>query len=136
VGEDRREEVDMKPVKEVRGANFGWPIYEGTLRFRSGHIANPTWPAFQYSHSGGRCSITGGLVIRDKRLPGLRGRYIYGDYCTGEIRSFKPRKGRARKDQHLRVRRASGPVAFGEDGRHRVYVVELNSGQVSRIDPR
>jgi hypothetical protein len=35
----------------------------------------------------------------------------------------------------LRVRRANGPVAFGEDGRGRIYVVELNSGQVSRIDP-
>jgi len=34
------------------------------------------------------------------------------------------------------VRRANGPVGFGVDGRRRVYVVELNTGQVSRIDPR
>jgi glucose/arabinose dehydrogenase len=135
VGEDRREEVDAKPLRKARGANFGWPVFEGSLRFRPGHIAHHTKPAFQYPHTGGACSITGGVVIRDKRLRGLRGRYIYGDYCTGEIRTFKPRKGRARKDRSLPVRRANGPVAFGVDGRHRVYVVELNSGAVSRLEP-
>jgi glucose/arabinose dehydrogenase len=38
VGEDRREEVDAKPLRKARGTNFGWPIYEGTLRFGPGHI--------------------------------------------------------------------------------------------------
>jgi glucose/arabinose dehydrogenase len=136
VGEDRREEVDLKPLRKARGANFGWPLFEGTLRFRPGHIAHHTKPSFQYPHAGGACSITGGVVIRDKRLRGLHGRYVYGDYCSGEIRAFKPRKGEARKDRALRVRRANGPVAFGVDGRNRVYVVELDSGQVSRIDTR
>jgi glucose/arabinose dehydrogenase len=136
VGQNRREEVDMKPLRKARGANFGWPIYEGTLRFRPGHIDHHDKPVHQYSHAGGSCSITGGVVVHDKRLPGLRGRYIYGDYCSGKIRSFKPGKGRARKDRSVRVRRANGPVGFGVDGRRRVYVVELNTGQVSRIDPR
>jgi glucose/arabinose dehydrogenase len=135
VGENRREEVDMKPVRKAHGANFGWPIYEGTLRFRPGHIAHHDKPVFQYPHTGSACAITGGVVVHDKRLPGLRGRYVYGDYCSGEIRTFKPRKGHARKDRSLRVRRANGPVAFGVDGRHRVYVVELDSGRLSRIDP-
>src|SRR3954470_2236984 len=136
VGEDRREEVDVKTLAKARGANFGWPIFEGTLRFRPGHIAHHDKPIFQYPHTGGACSITGGVVIRDKRLRGLQGRYVYGDYCTGEIRTFRLRKGRARKDRALRVRRANGPVAFGVDGRQRMYVVELNGGHVSRIDPR
>ena len=135
VGQSRREEVDMKPLRKARGANFGWPIFEGTLRFRPGHIDHHDKPVHQYSHAGGNCSITGGVVVHDKRLPGLRGRYVYGDYCSGKIRSFKPRKGRARKDRALKVRRANGPVGFGVDGRRRVYVVELNTGQVSRIDP-
>ena len=85
MGEDRREEVDSKPLRKARGANFGWPIYEGTLRFRPGHIRHPAKPIFQYSHKGGNCAITGGVVIRDKRLRGLRGRYVYGDYCSGQI---------------------------------------------------
>lgn len=137
VGQARREEVDMKPLKKARGDNFGWPIYEGTLRFRPGHVHHRVNPVHQYKHTGGACAITGGVVIRDPRLRGLRGRYVYGDYCSGELRTFKPTKGHARKDHRLRVgRRANGPVAFGIDGRRRVYVVELNSGTVSRLDPR
>jgi glucose/arabinose dehydrogenase len=127
VGENRREEVDMKPLRKASGANFGWPIFEGTLRFRPGHIAHETKPVLQYPHTGGACAITGGVVIRDKRLRGLYGRYVYGDYCTGEIRTFRPRKGHARKDRALRVRRANGPVAFGEDGRGRISSMWLSS---------
>jgi len=134
VGEDRREEVDAKPLRKARGANFGWPIFEGTLRFRRGHIGHHDKPILQYPHKGGACSITGGVVIRDKRLRGLRGRYIYGDYCSGQLRTFRLKKGRARKDRSLGARNANGPVAFGVDGRHRVYVVELNSGAVSRLE--
>ena len=136
MGEDRREEVDAKPLRKARGANFGWPIYEGTLRFRHGHIRHPAKPIFQYSHRGGRCAITGGVVIRDKRLRGLRGRYIYGDYCSGQIRTFRLRKGRGRKDRVLNMRLAHGPVAFAQGDRHQVDLVELDSGDVSRIDPR
>ena len=35
------------------------------------------------------CSVTGGYVYRGNLIPELRGRYIFGDYCTGRIWSFK-----------------------------------------------
>jgi hypothetical protein len=38
----------MKPLRKAHGANFGWPIYEGTLRFRPGQIAHHDKPVFQY----------------------------------------------------------------------------------------
>jgi hypothetical protein len=135
VGQKRREEVNVETIKKARGANFGWPIYEGTLRFRPGNLARHDKPVHQYSHSGGACSITGGNVIRDPRLGGLRGRYVYGDYCSGFVRSFIPKLGGSRKDNSLGIS-ANGVVGFGVDARERVYVVEINSGQVSRIDPR
>jgi glucose/arabinose dehydrogenase len=136
VGQDRREEVNLNRLRRVGRANFGWPVYEGALRFLPGRVTGHDAPAHQYSHAGGACSITGGVVIHDRRLRGLRGRYIYGDYCSGEIRTFVPRGGRSHRDRSLGVRRANGPVAFGVDGRRRVYLVELDSGLVSRIDPR
>jgi glucose/arabinose dehydrogenase len=136
VGQDRREEVNLNRVRRVGRANFGWPVYEGALRFLRGTISDHDGPAHQYSHAGGACAITGGVVIRDPRLGGLRGRYVYGDYCSGVIRSFVPRGGRSHKDRALGLRRANGPVAFGVDGRRRVYLVELDSGRVSRLDPR
>jgi glucose/arabinose dehydrogenase len=135
VGQSRREEVNVETVRGARGANFGWSVYEGTLRFRPGNIRH-TKPAHQYSHSGSNCSITGGVVIRDERLPkALRGRYVYADYCSGFIRTFVPRLGGSRKDSSLGVGNHGQIVGFGQDARERVYVVQLN-GQVSRIDPR
>ena len=37
--------------------------------------------------SDGFCSITGGYVVRDPGLPTLLGRYLYGDFCKGALRS-------------------------------------------------
>ncbi len=136
VGQSRREEVNVKLLRKYRSVNYGWPIYEGTLRFLGGRVSHHHRPVHQYSHAGGACAITGGVVVRDRRLRGLRGRYLYGDYCSGKLRSFVLRHGRSRKDHSLGVRRANGPVAFGIGVRRRVYLVELDSGRVARIDPR
>ncbi|HEX6116266.1 MAG TPA: PQQ-dependent sugar dehydrogenase [Solirubrobacterales bacterium] len=136
VGQSRREEVDIESARKARGANFGWNVYEGSLRFRPGSIGKHTKPAHQYSHSGSNCSITGGVVIRDERLPrSVRGRYVYADYCSGFVRSFIPKLGGSRRDSSLGVGNHGQIVGFGEDARERVYVVQL-SGQVSRLDPR
>ena len=85
-------------------------------------------------HSDGNCSITGGVVVRDPRLPGLRGRYVFGDYCKGRVESARLSAGRARG-----VRRTSLEVpslsSFGEDAQGRVYAISLD-GPVYRIVPR
>jgi glucose/arabinose dehydrogenase len=136
VGQNRREEVNIETVKGARGANFGWNIYEGTLRFRPGNLARHDKPAHQYSHSGSACSIIGGVVIRDERLPkSVRGRYVYADYCAGFVRSFVPKLGGSRKDSSLGVGEVPHVIGFGTDARDRVYVTQ-EGGQVSRLDPR
>ena len=78
--------------------------------------------------------MTGGVVVRDPRLPALAGRYVYGDYCTGRIRSFRVRGGRATGDRahDLRVPELS---SFGEDARGRVYATSLD-GPVYRLRSR
>jgi glucose/arabinose dehydrogenase len=135
VGQNRREEVDVEVARKAGGANFGWNVYEGSLRFRPGKIGHHEKPAHQYSHSGSNCSITGGVVIRDQRMPrSIRGRYVYADYCSGFVRSFVPKLSGSRKDSSLGVGNHNGIVGFGTDARDRVYVVNLN-GQVSRLDP-
>ena len=86
------------------------------------------------SHDDGNCSITGGVVVRDRALAGLRGRYVFGDFCKGRVESARLSPGRARG-----VRRTSLQVeslsSFGEDAQGRVYVASL-SGPVYRIVPR
>ena len=99
VGQDRFEEVDYERLGKARGANFGWDNYEGNAIFEGPALSNHDRPIHTYSHSGGRCSITGGYVVRDADLGPLKGRYVYGDLCTGQIRSLKPRLGGARRDR-------------------------------------
>ncbi len=132
VGQERREEVNVRTVKRARGANFGWDVYEGTLRFEGGSIDHHAEPGHQYSHSGGRCSITGGYVSRDPNIPALRGRYIFGDLCDGVLKSFIPRGGESRDTKNLGVDNKPGLTTFGRDARKRTYLAQ-QSGGVFRI---
>ena len=39
----------------------------------------------EYSLSGSRCAVIGGVVYRGSSLPWLEGAYLYADYCSGEL---------------------------------------------------
>ena len=88
----------------------------------------------QRFHSKGNCSITGGVVVRDRNLPALRGRYVFGDLCRGRIESARLSPGRARSVRTTRLK-VSNLSSFGEDARGRVYAVSLD-GPVYRLAPR
>ncbi len=45
------------------------------------------FPIWEYGH-GHECSLTGGYVYRGPSVPGLEGKYIYGDYCSSKIWSL------------------------------------------------
>lgn len=87
VGQNQWEEVNRSPGSSKGGENYGWNIYEGTHRFRSG--GNPddyVEPIIDYATGpGGTCSVTGGYVYRGNDIPGLRGQYVFADYCAGII---------------------------------------------------
>ncbi|MDX6588592.1 MAG: hypothetical protein QOI31_3065 [Solirubrobacterales bacterium] len=123
VGQDRFEEVDFRTIGGTRNANFGWDHYEGTSRYEGGPLDNHVKPVFTYSHSGGRCSITGGYVVRDKDLgSGIRGRYVYGDLCSGEIRTIQASPNGASGSDGTGLSEG-GLVSFGTDARENVYVI-------------
>ena len=132
VGQDRREEVDLRTRKRAKGANFGWDTFEGTLRYEAGSVRRHAKPIHQYDHGGGRCSITGGYVSRNDRIGSLFGRYVYGDLCTGQLRSFIPDPRGSRDDKSLDVDDKPGLTSFGEDAAKRLYVAQ-QSGTVFRI---
>jgi Glucose / Sorbosone dehydrogenase len=141
VGQNRFEELDFTTLAGARGANFGWDALEGfsTYTDENSGTADPggtVKPIFAYGHGrgGGSCSITGGYVVRDPRLRGLRGRYLYADFCEGRLRALAPHLKRAGGDRPLGLRVAS-PSSFGEDDRHRLYVTSLE-GPVFRLVPR
>jgi glucose/arabinose dehydrogenase len=132
VGQDAVEEIDFAPAGGARGANFGYPFFEGDRRaLAGGDTLTP--PVLTRPHGPTVCAIVGGYVVRDRGLPSLYGRYLYGDFCSGEIRSA-----------HLALPRATGDRAavgfygldsFGEDARGRIYAVSI-LGRVARLAQR
>jgi glucose/arabinose dehydrogenase len=133
VGQDDAEEVDYSATRG-RGANFGWKCFEGALPNDGtsppctppGHVP----PVFEYDQAGCQ-AITGGYVVRDPGLPTLLGRYLYADYCVGELRSIVPSTGAGDASTGIDVADFT-LAAFGEDACGRIYVVQL-SGEVSRL---
>ena len=98
VGQSRFEEVD----RVVKGGNYGWNVREGTHCYST---ANPNEipaecpgstppdvrggeplrePVIEYPHSRDGepigLSVIGGYVYDNKTIPGLEGKYVFGDY--------------------------------------------------------
>ena len=95
VGQHAWEELNVVPHAQSRGANFGWPVMEGTHCFPSGtscSSAGLTLPVVEYPTSHG-CSVTAGFRYRGAQLPRARGAYLFGDWCSGEIRMASRQDG-------------------------------------------
>ncbi len=93
VGEDRRDEIDLG----FPGANYGWPLKEGSLDFWLGDPALSGLidinglilkdPLYEYNHFADSSALTGGLVYGGP-LSTLDGLYFFGNYVTNQIKSF------------------------------------------------
>ena len=87
VGQDLWEEINI-----VRsGGNYGWNRREGKHPF--GNRPSPAGerfidPVWEYDHVAGK-SITGGYVYRGRKVPELRGCYVYADFVSGKIWALK-----------------------------------------------
>jgi glucose/arabinose dehydrogenase len=129
VGQGAREEVDT-PI--VKGGNYGWRVFEGSrCSGNDPSLCNPAHyigPVFDYTHTGGRCSITGGYVYRGSQNTLPPGTYVYGDFCSGEILAWD---GVA---QTVLLDTAISISSFGEDEQGELYVVGLG-GTLSKITP-
>ncbi|HEX8754578.1 MAG TPA: PQQ-dependent sugar dehydrogenase [Solirubrobacterales bacterium] len=141
VGQDREEEVDSAPAPGLGiGANYGWNCREGTIEgpatdegCAGSEASDFVEPIFTYAHQipTSPCAIIGGYVSRDAGLASLYGRYVYGDHCTGEIRSFDPANPRGTdRFEGLQVEELD---SFGEDSCGRLYAVS-GKGVVSRVE--
>jgi Glucose / Sorbosone dehydrogenase len=140
VGQGLREEVDVG----VEGANYGWNCREGFIPYPAAPVSCDgvlgfTDPVFDYSHEGVEggpdpCSITGGYVVRDLGLGDLYGRYLYADFCVGELRSLvlPASPGGLASGDRSEGLSVANPVSFGEDACGRVYVV-AQGGSVLRL---
>ena len=134
VGQNSWEEVDFTRRRSPGLENYGWDVYEGRARFESkrpnprGHLV---FPIAVYSLGGDECAVVGGFVYRGNAVPAARGRYFYGDNCSGAVWTLQVVGGRARG-----LRKESftleGLSSFGEDARGELYAVGLD-GRVYKL---
>jgi hypothetical protein len=124
------EEID----KIVAGGNYGWRCREGAHDFNTAGCGGRTLidPVAEYSHSGGRCSVTGGHVYRGGAIAALFGAYVFGDFCSGEIWSVDGSGGAMRLIAQSGVNISS----FGEGNDGELYVAALgDEGCILRLTP-
>jgi glucose/arabinose dehydrogenase len=132
VGQNEWEEIDHVGAAKLNGANFGWDLFEGDHVFEGNGStpANYEPPVLEFSHDGGNCSVTGGYVVHDNSVPALDGRYVYADFCAGDLRSLAP-SNPAGSDSSAGLD-IDQPSSFGLDSRGHLYVASL-AGPVYRI---
>src|SRR5262245_11088832 len=133
VGQSQREEIDFARAGRGAGANYGWNRLEASHQFSGTAPAGAGAPIHEYPHSTGGCAVSGGYVYRGSKVPGLRGRYVYSDYCESTIRSIAERDGKVTDRRDLGVK-ANQVTAFGQDQDGELYVLSQGDG-VERIDP-
>lgn len=145
VGSDRFEEIDRG-----RGANFGWPCWEGNdpnwyrvgaTGFGDCHkldstVAKTAKPVFAYGRESGNSVIAGDFNPGSRYPDSLRGELFYGDYATGKLMRLRMDSTGAALDAKEFATEAGAPVClrFGPDGY--LYYVAYSiqgAGQVRRI---
>lgn len=118
------------------GGFYGWPYYQGNRCFHDcDQAANGTLfgaadrlpPEYEYSHEGAPAALVGGFIYRGSALPGLYGKYLFGDYELGEVWIYDPATG---------MRESLGfggnVVTFAQDNDGELYV-SREGGTIERL---
>jgi glucose/arabinose dehydrogenase len=134
VGQDLYEEIDFLPAGSKGGVDFGWNFREGLHAYKGSPPPGLklTDPVYEYSHSVGGCSVTGGYVYHGSLHPELQGTYIYGDYCTGLVWGLKRDSSVAWQNSQL-FATGLNISSFGEDHNGELYMLDLRDGGVYRL---
>jgi glucose/arabinose dehydrogenase/mono/diheme cytochrome c family protein len=128
VGQWHIEELDFQPADSKGGENYGWSAFEGSEVYLEDEtvLGEHTLPVLEHIHDEGQC-ITGGYVYRGRALPGLWGKYIYGDYITGAVWiAYRDEAGVWQTPLFM----DTGFVisSFGEDEAGEIYLVDYKGG--------
>ncbi|MCB9841592.1 MAG: PQQ-dependent sugar dehydrogenase [Phycisphaeraceae bacterium] len=137
VGQGLWEEINFQAQASIGGENYGWRCMEGNhstgLSGCTPFAAGLEIPVHEYAHSAGRCSITGGYVYRGSLIPRLSGRYVFGDYCTGEIWTIPAGPAAPPGPSVFLFDMGDNLTSFGEGPDGELYYTDQNSGQLWKI---
>ncbi len=136
VGQDLWEEINI--IR--KGGNYGWNVREAKHPFGpngSGPRRDLIDPIWEYHHSVGK-SITGGHVYRGKRVPQLKGQYVYADYVSGKLwaLSYNAKTGRVLANRPIPGSKMP-VITFGEDEAGELYfcIVSPTGKGIFRLEP-
>jgi hypothetical protein len=147
VGQSDWEEINFQPGTSDGGENYEWKVREGesihdsSVSYTPGNRVGPLLAYHQSTTAFTGASVTGGVVYRGSRMPDLQGTYIFADWTSHFIRTFRVVNG-AVVDLVNRTSEMnagipgtmSSIVAFGTDGCGEMYVLSTQHG-VFRIVP-
>jgi len=157
VGEVCWEEVNFVAGGTGSARNYGWRQMEGSHCFNVNDQAqcNPVGaicagsppcndpslvrPVVEFSHGEG-CAIIGGYAYRGCRMSSWQGRYFYGDFCPGFVKTFTMAGGVPTSQQDVTAQvdptgiLPGGFGSFGADAQGEIYVMSLG-GTVLKIVP-
>jgi len=145
VGQDKWEEIDL--IK--KGGNYGWSVREGFHEFRNTKPqGTPIDPVIEYAHNPSLAtdskfpdhsvgvSVTGGYVYRGKRIPSLRGIYVYGDFAMGTVWGFRYENGNVVQHAKLIKENPGRQIAsFAEDKDGDLYLLCFDGRIYSLVEP-
>jgi glucose/arabinose dehydrogenase len=131
VGQDKVEEVDIIE----KGDNYGWNILEGNDCYKTANCDKTglQLPIWSYNHGTLGASVTGGYVCRDKNLPGLIGKYVYGDYASGNIWALTSSGKQATANDLIGKVNANSLSSFGEDSNSNLYILNYGDGKIYKL---
>ncbi len=136
VGQGNIEEINHVTPAQAKGANFGWNRFEGSAVFDTRPLVAGvhTRPVAEYDHTGNRCSVTGGYAYRGSRVTDLTGRYVYGDFCSGQIWTLSA-DGAPGTPVEITAQTGvlNGLRSFGRDLNGEIYVI--GGGAIFRFAP-
>lgn len=156
IGQHSVEEVNLI----TKGGDFGWPYREGSFVFDVN--ANPEMvypldqeekgsflnPVIQYDHDEGN-AVSGGYFYWGKKIPSLKGKYIFGDIARGTLfmtDEAQLEQGKAAPLQKVNLVVNGTPTSFqeirpnervdlrfGQDHKGDLYVFTKSNGKVYRV---
>jgi glucose/arabinose dehydrogenase len=143
VGADYTEEVDAA----TRGANLGWPCWEGErrhLRYAATPLCKTLYasppaelkvPLASFPHPDGE-SITGGDFGPTTFPAATRGAYFVGDWARGWLRTIRiASTGASASAPRPFATHLPGPTAIHRGPGGALYYAGLNAGEIRRIGP-
>lgn len=139
VGQESYEEVDYWPADSTGAPNFGWRCFEGNMPFNTTTCDSSEYkvpPALALPHNilgGNACAVIGGKVYRGTRFPSLYGKYIYSDFCHGELHIVTNDTLLGFVDEIGLFTGTQGISSFGEGADGEIYVANLLQAKLYKL---